>query len=101
MARILPAAAGCAKHGSGWARPACDPRRADELGNTGIAPAYFVALPAIRGCRAAAVAAGQGKSGDHVTSATMIRRREQPSWSPKRQAAETIRPNVVLAFGRP
>ena len=82
-------------------RAACDPPRADELGNNGIATAYFVALPAIRAARAAAVAAGQRKSGDHVTSATMIRRREQPSWSPKRQAAETIRPNVVLAFGRP
>jgi hypothetical protein len=60
-------------------RAAGDSPRADKFVNNGIATADSATPPLIRAFHAAAVATGQRKSGDHVTSATMMMRRERPS----------------------
>ena len=60
-------------------RAAGDPLRADKFGNNGIAAAGSAAPPLIRVSQAGATATGQRKSGDHVTSATMIMKAGRPS----------------------
>ena len=55
-------------------RAAGDPLRADKFGDNGIAAAGPASPPLIRVSHAGATATGQRKSGDHVTSATMIMR---------------------------
>jgi len=53
-------------------RAAGDAPRADKFGNDSIATARSAAPPLIRASHPAAIATGRRKSGDHVTSATMI-----------------------------
>jgi len=72
-------------------RAAGDSPRADKFGNNGIATGDSAPL-LIRASHAAAIALGQRKSRDHVTSATMIVTRERPSLPPKSRATATARP---------
>ena len=75
-------------------RAAGDPLRADKFGNNGIAAAGSAAPPLIWVSQAGATATGQRKSGDHVTSATMIMKAGRPSLPRRPRIAATARPLI-------
>ena len=75
-------------------RAAGDPLRADKFGNNGIAAAGSAAPPLIRVSHAGAAATGQRKSGDHVTSPTMIMREGRSSMPRRPRIAATARPLI-------
>ena len=75
-------------------RAAGDPLRADKFGNNGIAAAGSAAPPLIWVSQAGATATGQRKSGDHVTSATMIMKAGRPSLPHRPRIAARARPLI-------